>query len=87
MSRQRITARLRKNDDYTAMVSFLKGAGLKFQVCRPDGKGHPYFIIDNPAGGDPYRYHIACSPKSRVRTSGKVSMLRRNLIAAGFEGI
>lgn len=84
MSRMRITAKLRQNHCYRECVRMLDALGLAYSVHPPTGKGHPFIEVQNPAGGDPIRQHVATTPKTHSTGNRTVTRLRRKLEAAGL---
>ena len=84
MSRNRIIAKLRKNHCFQKTTALLEEMSLRYEVCPPTGKGHPFILIENPNGGDPIRHHMACTPKTYKSGDRAVSELIKKLEAAGL---
>lgn len=83
MSRMRIMAKVRKNPDYQALTRYLEDLDLPFELCKPEGKGHPYLMIFGD-GGQTLKHLISCTPGPRACSAARVSELRRRLEAAGL---
>ena len=87
MSRNRITAKLRKNTCFQLCTKLLDDLGLAYEVHPPTGKGHPFILIEHPdPDQDPIRHLVACTPKSYATGPRAVGTLRRKLEAAGLIG-
>lgn len=78
MSRWRLDKRLRKNPDFEAMTRFLDGVGLKWQVVKPNEKGHPALEVTSPDGIVVVHY-IASTPHMRGNSDGALARLKRKL--------
>lgn len=83
MSRFRLSARVRVNPDYQAMARFLDDLGLRHEIVKPNGKGHPALSITLPCGAV-LVHHIACSPRGWCNGQARVAALKRRLAAAGM---
>ena len=83
MSRNRIIAKLRKNHCFQKTCALLDEMKLRYEVCPPTGKGHPFLLIENP-NGEQIRHHMACTPKSYKSGDRAVSELIKKLEAAGL---
>lgn len=82
MSKSRLHARLRQNDEYMAMIKEIKRLGLRHRVELPPGKGqHPRLFISD--GETECSMQIAGTPR-RYNLAGELKKLRRVLAAAGF---
>jgi hypothetical protein len=82
MSRNRIAARLRKNDDYIAITKELKRLGLKHRAFVPPGKsGHPIIVITD--GQKECELRVAGTPKASNIAAALLN-LRRALLTAGI---
>lgn len=84
MSRMRIEAKLRQNDEYKAISRFLDKVGLRFTAYAATGSSHPFIIIDMPDGTE-FRHSVACTPKGGGNPAGALSYLRRKLREAGYD--
>lgn len=82
MSRYRLSARLRTNADYRAMTAFLDAQGLRWELVKPNAKGHPALRIQLP-GGMTLDHYIPSTPRGRCNATARVANLRRFLIDAG----
>lgn len=84
MSRMRIEAKLRQNDEYKATARFLDKVGLRFTVHPATGKQHPFILIQMPDGTE-FRHSVACTPKGGGNPAGALAYLRRKLREAGYD--
>lgn len=83
MSRMKLATKLRQNVEYPAVVSFLDGLGLKFDLFPPPGKGHPFLKIDIPGRAEPLTFHLNCTPRAGGNPKSALGRLRRALRSAG----
>ncbi len=83
MSRFRLSARVRTNDDYRAMTRFLDDHGLAHEIVKPNSKGHPALSITLPSG-TVLVHHIACTPRGWCNGPARVAGLKRRLVKAGL---
>lgn len=86
MSRFRLSAKLRKNEDFKAITSWLDGQGLEWRVVPPSGKGHPGIEIDLP-DGETITHQITCTPRGGGNARAALAYLRRTLRGAGYREI
>jgi hypothetical protein len=84
MSRMRISAKLRQNHCYNECAKLLDDLGLRWEINPPTGKGHPFFSITRPDGGEPIIQSVSCTPRSRGTGRTTLAMLRRKLKQAGI---
>jgi hypothetical protein len=85
MSKSRLVAKLRQNDEYPAIKKFLKQVGFDHEVHNPTGSGHPFITIRLPHGAI-LKHHINCTPSNaggNVRAA--LAGLRRALRTAGYD--
>lgn len=85
MSRTRLHAKLRQNDEYPAIKKFLGQIGFTHTLHTATGSGHPFILINLPHGGEPLRHLINCTPRGGGNPKAEISRLRRALRAAGYD--
>jgi hypothetical protein len=83
VSRNRIAAKVRTNPDYQALTRHLDGLGIRWAVCAPESKGHPYLLISDADGGT-FRHSIACSPRGYINVPARIAQLNRALRQRGL---
>lgn len=84
MSRYRIVAKLRTNDDYKAVTAWLENACLAYRAVGAIGKGHPTLRITLPCGKE-VSHAITCTPSGGGNKRGAIAHLRRSLRKHGLE--
>lgn len=83
MSKNRILAKVRTNDDYSAIADYLKSIGFHHTVHPPRGKGHPFIRIKLPHGPE-VEMNIACTPRGGGHKAGAISAVKGFLAKHGY---
>lgn len=85
MSRNRVVARVRTNEDYKALSRHLDGLGLRYRVDYPGGRtsGHPALFIALPTGPE-VPFIIAGTPRGYIDVAARVHKLKKFLREHGI---
>lgn len=85
MSKFRLGAKLRQNDEYPAITGYLKKVGFAWRLNDKRGNGgHPYLTIWLPCG-KAVEHHINCTPRANGNPRAALAKLRRCLRDNGYD--
>lgn len=86
MSRNRLVAKVRTNDDYRALARLLDDLDLRHRVAMPNGRtsGHPALFVTLPTGAE-VPFTIACTPKGYISIPMRLNRLRKFLRDHGID--
>ncbi len=82
MSRWRLEAKLRTNQEYKTLTAWLDANGFRWAVEKNNGTGHPDIAI-TLADGRVIHQTISCTPMGGVNAAARLARLKRRLREAG----
>lgn len=84
MSKSRLHAKLRQNQEYPAITGFLNKIGFAYALNKPTGHGHPFLSIRLPDGRN-LDHSVNCTPWGNGNPRAAISRLRRALREVGYD--